>query len=95
MVVRRKRTRAFADTDAFLRERGAGMKCPRHRKLATLGILWADGRAWTVACDRECYLDWEKKKGKWACVVRVTPINIKFYEFTAKREYKITFPPPR
>jgi hypothetical protein len=62
--------------DKQLQRLATGKKCPRHKKLATLGIMWADGRAWTVACDRKCFLDWEESQGKWACVVRVTPINI-------------------
>jgi hypothetical protein len=61
--------------DKQLRLLAAGKKCPRHkRKTATLAIMWADGRAWTVACSRECFLDWEESQGKWACVVRVTKL---------------------
>lgn len=78
-ITRRRRgpsKKVIREIDEMLRSRGAGKKCQRHpRRLVTLGIIWADGRAYTFACNRECYLNWEEKQGKWACVVRVIPIN--------------------
>lgn len=64
--------------DAMLQSRAVGVKCKRHsRRPVKLGIIWADGRAYTYACDRQCFLDWEARQGKWACVVRVIPVNRK------------------
>jgi hypothetical protein len=62
--------------DEMLRKRGAGRMCKRHpRRPVSLGFIWADGRASGFACDRQCFLDWEESQGKWACVVRVIPVN--------------------
>jgi hypothetical protein len=64
------------EIDAQLRELCAGKKCPRHKRLtAKFGILWADGRAFTYACNKPCYLKWKKSQGEMACVVRVAPVN--------------------
>lgn len=61
--------------DAELRRKAADKNCTVHRrKKGKLIVLWADGRAWMVSCSRECFLAWEQKRGRWACVVRVIPV---------------------
>lgn len=61
--------------DVMLQKRGHGQRCMAHkRRMATLGILWADGRGVWYSCGRECLAAWEKKTGRWACIVRVTPL---------------------
>ena len=79
MITRRRGVpskKAVREADEMLRRAGAGKKCLIHpRRLATLGILWADGRATMLCCTKECYQNWEESQGKWACVVRVVPIN--------------------
>lgn len=63
--------------DALLRRKASGKKCKRHKnKLVKLAFVWADGRAYGFACDRQCLLDWEESQGRWACVVRVVLVNI-------------------
>lgn len=59
----------------MLRERGAHKNCHRHKKLAKLGVLWADGRAVAFFCNKKCFAAWKKSQGEWAEVVQVTPIN--------------------
>jgi len=62
--------------DSKIRFNAVGRKCKRHpRKPVKIGFVWADGRAYGYACTKECFLDWEKSQGKWACVVRVIQVN--------------------
>jgi hypothetical protein len=73
MSVEIKRNR---DTIAMLRKRGAGKRCYSHpKRVARLGILWADGRAIWFSCGQPCLDAWAKRQGKMACVVLVTTVN--------------------
>jgi len=63
------------EVDENLRRKASGKRCSKHRRSVTLGVIWADGRASAFFCDRDCFLDWEESQGKWACVVRVIPVN--------------------
>jgi len=78
-MVRRKRgpsPAVIARVDQMLAERGHGRRCPRHpRRLARLGVLWADGRATWFSCGRPCLSAWKKEHGRMAEVVRVIPVN--------------------
>jgi hypothetical protein len=63
------------DATAMLRKRGAGQRCYSHpRRLARVGILWADGRAMWFSCGKLCIKAWEKRTGKMACVVLVVDL---------------------
>lgn len=62
----------LAHLDAMLRRRGKGKKCRTHPKRpVTLGVVWADGRAYTFKCGFPCLEAWKKRQGRMACVVRV------------------------
>lgn len=65
----------YAKTDALLEKKARGKRCKTHRRQVKLGVLWADGRAIAFFCDKNCFMDWEEGQGKWAAVVRVTPVN--------------------
>lgn len=64
------------ELDERLRSLATKKRCSKHKRSVKLGVVWADGRACAFFCDRECFLDWEESQGKWACVVRVIPVNI-------------------
>jgi hypothetical protein len=64
--------KAIARIDALLRRKGKGAKCRTHPKRpVTLGVVWADGRAFMFRCGYPCLEAWKKRRGRWACVVRV------------------------
>ena len=64
------------DAMEMLRKRGAGKRCDNHHKrVARLGVLWADGRAIWFSCSQPCLDAWQKRTGKMACVVLVTTVN--------------------